>query len=232
MYNYSFKTPVKKHKFVKGEVRKGNRIPYGYFSKYGNNCAVYGIKCISTNKQYVGATKHLQRRLLKHFSELGLSRHRNKQLQIDYNKYGFNDFEFIIYSVQQSNLLDKEREIQIKIGIDMLYNEKISGYYINPEYSKQLANSNKATHKTKEYRDKMSRLKTNRIGQYLFNGELIKEWDSAIQVCEKLGHTRSVILSACNGNKPHAYGYLWRYIDKNNNIISDGYAKGRIKFKI
>lgn len=73
----------------------------------------------------------------------------------------------------------------------------------------------------------MSKLKTNKVAQYYMDGELIKIWDSAVQICENLGYTRSVILSCCNGNKPHAYSYLWRYVDDNGNIVNDGYAKGR-----
>lgn len=213
-----------------GIIRKNSNIPYGTFSVYGNSQAVYGIKSKTTNKIYVGSTKHIQRRLMKHFNELFHNRHRAKQLQEDFNKYGFNDFDIIIYDTNKNtNLLAKEKEIQISIGIDNIYNEKISGCWVKEEYRQKLANSSKATHKTKEYRQKMSKLKTNKIAQYHFSGTCIKIWDSAIKICEELGYTRSVILSCCNGNKPHAYGFDWRYIDDDGNIVKDGYAKARIK---
>lgn len=167
---------------------------------------------------------------MKHFNELFHNRHRAKQLQKDFNKYGFTDFDIIIYNTDKNiNLLEKEKEIQISIGINNIYNEKISGYWIKEEYKRQLANSSKATHKTKEYREKMSKLKTNKVAQYHFSGKLIKIWDSAIRICEELGYTRSVILSCCNGSKPHSYGFDWRYVDDNGNIVKDGYAKARIK---
>ena len=218
---------------VYGITRKNANVPYGTFSIYGNSQAVYGIKSKSTNKIYVGSTKHIQRRLMKHFNELFHNRHRAKQLQEDFNKYGFADFDVIIYNTDNNiNLLDKEKEIQISIGINNLYNEKISGYWIKEEYKKQLSNSSKVTHKTKEYREKMSKLKTNKVAQYHFSGKLLKIWDSAIQICETLGYTRSVILSCCNGNKPHAYGFDWRYVDDNGNIVNNGYEKARIKNKI
>lgn len=210
-------------------VRKGHHTYYGTFSKYGNKQAVYGIKCVDTNKIYIGSTKCIQRRLIKHFSELHLNRHRTKEMQKDYNTYGKNSFEIIIYTTEKCELLKVEKEKQLEIGIDHLYNEKISGVWVKDEYRKQLASANKSTHKTKEYRDKMSNMKTNKIAQYYLDGELIKIWDSAIQICETLGHTRSVILSCCNGSKPKAYGYLWRYVDDYGNIISNGYAKARKK---
>ena len=211
-----------------GRIYKNANVPYGTFSKYGNNQAVYGIKSKTTNKIYIGATKHIQRRLMKHFNELYHNKHRNKLLQQDFNKYGFNDFEIIIYDTNKdTNILKLEKELQIKTGINNIYNEKISGYWIKEEYRQQLSNSSKATHKTKEYREKMSKLKTNKIAQYHFSGTLIKIWDSAIQICKILGHTRSVILSCCNGNKPHAYGYDWRYVDNDGNIVKNGYLKAK-----
>ena len=140
-----------------------------------------------------------------------------------------NDFSIIIHKDKSKNLLYDEKVIQKSIGINDLYNEKISGFYITKEYRNQLANSSKSTHKTKEYRNKMSAIKTNKVAQYNLNEELIKVWDSAIQICEQCNYTRSVILSVCNGNKPRAYNYLWKYVDEHNNVVKDGYAKGRRK---
>ena len=210
-----------------GVIYKNANVAYGTFAKYGSNGAIYGIKNKSTDKVYVGSTKHIQRRLMKHFNELYHNRHANKKLQQDFNNYGFDDFEIIIYESTNDDLLNKEVNIQLSIGIENLYNEKITGHYIDEEYRKRLASVSKDSHKTKEYREKMSKLKTNKIGQFSFTGELIKIWDSAIQVCEECGYTRSVILCCCNRSKPHAYGYNWRYVDNEGNIILDGYAKAR-----
>lgn len=211
-----------------GIIRKNAKVPYGTFSKYGNNKAVYGIKSKTTNKIYIGSTKHIQERLMKHFNELFHNRHTNKRLQIDFNKYGFSDFDIIIYDNNiNTNLIEKEKEVQISIGIDNIYNEKISGYWVTEELRKIKSNTSKASHKTKEYREKMSKLKTNKIAQYHFSGTLLKIWDSAIQICNELGYTRSVILSCCNRNKPHAYGFDWRYVDDDGNIVENGYLKAR-----
>lgn len=225
---HNFKLKLNKENKPKGNygiIYKGNNIPYGYFSKYGNNEAIYGIKSKTTNRIYVGTTKHIQFRLNKHFNELFHNRHKNKKFQKDFNDYGFEDFEIIIYNNEYS--LNAEKEKQKEIGIKNLYNEKISGFYITEEYRKQLSNVSKKTHKTIEYRTKISKIKTNKIAQYDFSFNLIKIWDSALQICEILGHTRSVILSCCNGSKKTAYGYLWRYIDDNGNIVTNGYIKAR-----
>lgn len=218
-----------KHTNVYGCIRNGHNYAYGTFSKYGNDAAIYGIKNKITNKVYIGSTIHIQRRLMKHFNELDHNRHKTKLLQQEYNKYGFTNFEIIIYNDKpnEKDLLNFERELQIQIGIDNLYNEKISGYWVTEELKQKYANASKATHKTKEYRNKMSKLKTNRIRQYDLAMNPIKDWESALQIVEELGYTRSVILSCCNGSKKRAYGYNWRYIDEYGNIILDGYQKAR-----
>lgn len=211
------------------KIRKGDHFKYGEFSKYNNTPAIYGLKCKITNKIYIGSTKNIQHRLSKHFSLLYSNEHSNKRLQQDYNEYGYDNFEIIIYNDNPVNLLEEERELQIKIGIDNLYNEKISNYYISKELRTKCANADKSSHKTKEYREKMSKIKTNKVAQYDLQMNIIKIWDSAIKICEELGYTRSVILSCCNGSKPRAYGYNWRYVDDEGNIILNGYQKARIK---
>jgi predicted GIY-YIG superfamily endonuclease len=222
---FTFKTPKRKSNKVYGEYRGNNVMYYGEMAKYGNNEAVYGIRNKITNKIYIGTTKHLQRRLLKHFNELHHNRHRTKKLQEDYNTYGKDSFEIIVFDNICSEY--KERSIQIEYGIDNIYNEKITGYYITEELRKQRANASKETHRTKEYREKMSKLKTNFVAQYDDRMNLIKIWNSAIEICETLGYTRSVILSCCNLSKKHAYGFNWRYVNKDGNIIHNGYLKAR-----
>ena len=201
-----------------GQIRKNNYNPYGRFSDY-KFAGIYSIRNIITNKEYIGAIKQIKLRLGKQFIELELNRHRTKELQKDFNKYGTNSFEILIYEKTDENLLEKEKQYQINKGIDNLYNEKISGYYIKEEYRQQLASSDKTTHKSKEYREKMHKLKAHKIAQFNLNKELIKIWDSCRDIVNELGFTQSVILSCCNGSKKRAYGFYWKYLDQNDNII-------------
>lgn len=209
-----------------GETRANANFAYGTWSKFKNISGVYSIKCKITNKQYIGSTTNLQVRIGKHFSNLHIGNHPNKALQKDYNTYGFNDFEITcVKECSKDELLKYEREIQIEIGINNLYNEKISGYYISDELYRVYSNSDKSSHKTKEYREKMSKLKSNKIAQYDLDRNLIKVWDSALEICNTLGYTRSVILSGCNGNKKHPYGFYWRYLDDKGHIKFSGYKR-------
>lgn len=210
-----------------GKIYKNANVEYGRFSKYRCKSGVYGIKNKITKKVYIGSSKDLQRRFLKHFNELFHNRHRTKLLQQDFNKYGIDSFDIIIYEYTDDNLLQKEKEFQLLESIDNLYNEQISGHYITEELKQIRKNTSKATHKTKEYREKMSKMKTNLIGEFDINMKLIKIWESAIKICEEKGYTRSVILSCCNGSKKWAYRRNWRYVDKDGNIIENGYNKAR-----
>jgi len=53
---------------------------------------------------------------------------------------------------------------------------------------------------------------SKKIGQYSKNGELIKVWDSAMDVKRELGFSNSNICSCCKGNLKTSSGYVWRYI--------------------
>ena len=78
---------------------------------------------------------------------------------------------------------------------------KISNYYMDDKLRQKYANSDKSSHKTKEYREKMSNLKSNYIAQFDLAGNPIAIWDSVNEIHEKLGYTCSVIRCGCNGSK-------------------------------
>lgn len=212
-------------KQVYGVVRRNAHVPYGDFAKFKDIVGVYYIKCKTTNKQYVGSTTNVAERIGKHFSELFNNKHTNKRLQKDFNDYGYNDFCFDIYLICTKDALSQEeKRIQIEIGINNLYNLKISCYYMDEELRKQYANTDKSSHKTKEFREKMSKLKSNYITQYDLNGNSIAIWNSVNEIVDKLGYTASVIRCGCNGSKKHPYGFYWRYTDSKGNPLANGYG--------
>ena len=60
---------------------------------------IYSITCATNGKRYIGCTVLPRGRLVTHASALANGRHRNTDLQSDYNKYGQSAFTF--------NLIDK-----------------------------------------------------------------------------------------------------------------------------
>lgn len=143
----------------------------------------------------------------------------NKKLQEDYIKFkGIEVFNWECIEITDTNLLNKEREYQIKTGIDNLYNDKISNYYMSDKLRQKYASASKDSHRTKEYREKMSILKSNSIAQYKLNGTLIKIYSRMNDViAENPKFKPQPIRGVCNGSKKTAYGFIWKYIKENNN---------------
>ena len=80
---------------------------------------------------------------------------------------------------------------------------------------------NKETHKTEEYRNKMVKLKNKyKVVKFTFNGEPIEEFESIELIREKYPDYKvNTIRGVCNGSKKSYKGFLWRYIDKEGNLI-------------
>lgn len=219
------------------KIRKDDHVIYGSFADFVNIQCVYGIKCKTTGKTYIGSTSNLQHRLSKHFSLLYANEHRNWDLNNDFQKYGYNDFEVQILEVisNKEDLTDKEKEWQIKYGIDNLYNLKISHEYVDERLKQMHANSDKSSHKTKEYREKMSSIKSNKIIQYAYDG-VKDEWipyklyNNMNEVIEHNPNFKGqLIRGVCNGSKNTAYGYKWKYADNDGNPVNTGYKNRQVK---
>lgn len=51
----------------------------------------------------------------------------------------------------------------------------------------------------------------SRIFQFSKTGEFIQQYETYKSIVQLTNYKKSTILSACNGNTPHGYGYIWRY---------------------
>lgn len=199
--------------------RVNDNFNYGSFSNLLNKQGIYKIINSKTGICYIGSSTDIGSRLQKHFSELRFNRHTNKRLQEDFNTYGIKIFKWSIVEETSENLIDKERQYQINIGIDNLYNDKISNYYMSEELRKRHGSGNKSTHKTDEYRKKMSLLKSHAIAQYDKNGNPIKIYDNMNDVIkENPTFKGQPIRGVCNGSKKTAYGFIWRYINSDGTV--------------
>ena len=54
--------------------------------------------------------------------------------------------------------------------------------------------------------------KKKAISQYTLQGELIRNWKSAMEINKQLGYDNSLIGKCCKGKQITAYGYQWRYV--------------------
>lgn len=75
-----------------------------------NISAVYEIRCLANNAVYIGQTKDYRRRIQEHKRSLQKGRHRNKQMQSDYDKFGEEQFVSTILSSGAENMDQLESE--------------------------------------------------------------------------------------------------------------------------
>lgn len=210
-----------------GKIRSNQSVPYGYFTKLKGKCGIYSITCKINNQSYIGSSKDIYLRIIRHFNYLYHGTHPNKRFQVDYNKYGRDNFDINVLEETNENLFNKEKQYQIKYGLANLYNLVISGVHNSDAQKLAWAAQSHKTHKTKEYRNKMSKMKQNRIIQLDFNLNKIAIYENSNEVCNKFGMAKSTLLGCCNGSKKSAKGYIWKYLDNDGNIISNGIGKER-----
>ena len=220
MSNFNFTTS---DKGVKPFKRKQDFVDYGYFvEKLGRVKGVYEIVNSISKIAYIGSSTDVARRVSKHFSELRLNRHTNQGLQKDFNEIGLSGFVVNVLEHCENNILEREKYHQLERGFDNIYNDKISGEYISDELRKIYANTSKDTHRTQEYRDKMSNLKTKykvvKIDPK--TGNTLETFDSIVSINIKYpNYAVNTIRGVCNGSKKSYDGFYWRYVDEFDNVV-------------
>lgn len=209
-----------------GKQRPNHFVTYGTWAKWEKVSGIYWIKNKITNLIYIGSSKNIAHRVSKHFSQLRVNNHPNHLLVADYKKYGQESFEFGVFEVTDENLFDKERDYQRQYKLDELYNLQIKNTHRSDAQRLAMKNQDKSSHKTVEYRAKMRAIKINRIGRFEEStGTLLETFESSDDVCAKYNIAKSTLLGCCNGSKKRALGYVWHYLDADNNIMLNG--KGR-----
>lgn len=214
-----------------GKQRSGQNVLYGTYARLVNKSGVYYIRCKVNNKLYIGSSKDIGSRLIKHFSQLRKNNHPNHALLSDYKKYGQKEFEFGVVEYTDTDLKELESKYQNEHNIDELYNLSIKNGFHSAAQLCAWHKANRDSHKTKEYRDKMRAIKFNKIGQFDKKGKLIKVYANSDEVVAKLGMAKSTLLGCCNGSKRSVFGYVFHYLDDNGNIIANGKGRNRTIIK-
>jgi len=84
---------------------------------------------------------------------------------------------------------------------------KVNNIASNLEWCSYEENNNHGTHNAR-----MAKALSKPVNQYTTNGELVKIWQSAIEVQRQLGFANQNISSVALGKRKTAYGYVWKYI--------------------
>lgn len=158
-----------------------------------NPCGIY---CLTiNNKNYIGSSKNIKKRLRRHRTLLRNNLHDNKYLQNLYNKY--KSCEYKIIEEFDKNITTKELRVKEKEYIQLTNDTVnfgdpvlgIGGYHEKPVY------------------------------QYSVEGTLIKKWQSAIIASRNLNIPYAGIHSCANPNvvkHKSSSGFIWSYIKLDN----------------
>lgn len=183
---------------------------------------IYQIRNIKTNKRYIGQSTNLSHRKSCHFYDLKTNKHKNKELQNDFNE---NPDSFIFEILCECNAEDLD-------SLERYFIEKYDvlniGYNLCDGGITGFNHSNKSI-------EKMS--KTKMGNQYMKGKRLSDEWrkhlseaqphkrsvlcletnivyDSFAEAARKTGLDRSKIVSCCTGKRKSTGGFHFKYYDE------------------
>jgi group I intron endonuclease len=84
-----------------------------------NKCVIYKILCKSNNKFYVGRAVNFKKIMCIHKSRLRNNKHVNKHLQNLWNKYGEDNFEFLILETCEREQVCNREQYYLDLYINL-----------------------------------------------------------------------------------------------------------------
>lgn len=111
------------------------------------NCGVYIIRNIVNNNIYIGSSVNIKKRFCQHRNSLRKNKHHNKYLQHSWNKYGEENFEFVVieHHSYPEKILGRENKCMLLYNPE--YNitrvNKEGRFILSEETKKKISKSNK-----------------------------------------------------------------------------------------
>ena len=113
-------------------------------------CGIYSIENKTNHKKYIGQSVNIKSRWTKHKAELNNGNHDNDYLQKSWNKYGEENFEFIILEECSKDMLNERERYYIDLyntmNRDYGYNLKSGGQdknYVTEDVKDKISKANK-----------------------------------------------------------------------------------------
>lgn len=188
---------------------------------------IYKIENQITKDIYIGSSVHLTNRKSRHFKDLGKNIHHSIILQRAVNKYGIENFIFIVLeNCEKEDLLIKEQHY-----LDTL----LPLYNILTQAGNSLGHivTEKTRVKHKKYalennvRPPESTWKEKQQKVYMLDKNSLKilnEFESLSSACRFIGKNEtyaSTLSSCCNNRRFSAFGYRWVYCIKDISKLRD-----------
>jgi len=165
---------------------------------------IYQILNKVNGKFYIGSTNNFKRRKSSHLWPLRNNKHKCPYLQHAWNKYGEENFEFLI--------LEQVEKLEDLVTIEQYYFDTLK-----PEYNILKIAGTSIGHtfkKTKEAVEKTASKRRVKVLQYDLNENLIKVWDSITEASKTLGLPFACIVACCKGTQHTTGNTIFRYRDK------------------
>jgi len=189
------------------------------------NTGIYKIVNKINNKIYIGSAKDLNKRIKNHLSNLRNNKHCNEYLQLSFNKYKEENFEFIILeNCSIDNLIEKEQ-----FYIDNLNPEynicKIAYSRLGTKHSEEtkrkiglksigrgeaISKAHLGKKKNSYTIEQMIKANNKIVLQFDKKGNLIKEWNSIREASNTLNIQHSCISNCCAGRHKTAGKFIWK----------------------
>jgi hypothetical protein len=163
---------------------------------------VYIITNIANHRIYIGGSKNSNIRKSQHYHMLRRNKHHNKRLQLDWNIYGEQNFEFEIIMTCEANIVHKiENELVARLADDDYNVRTVDGYG-------KRENKGGVKHNLKS------------VIQYSINNEYIRDFKCIADANRSLykNPNDTCIGGVCKNKRKTAFGFKWKYVEINKGI--------------
>lgn len=172
---------------------------------------ISGIYCIINlvnHKKYIGSSKCIYTRLLKHRSLLRKNKHENSHLQSAFNLYKEHNFEFfILEECPEEKLLEREQFYIDKNSPEYNLTLKVERNILSPESRLKQSNTRKQLFKL----GILTPTKWKPIYQYDLDGNFLQEFRSLDFASRETNISKSAICRNLNGTYTKGGNFLWSY---------------------
>lgn len=171
---------------------------------------IYCIENIVNHKIYIGSSKNIYQRLLKHFALLRHNKHENAHLQNAWNKYGESSFEWFIIEKCDITMLTKREQYCIDLfGAEYNITKKVERNILSKESRIKQGETRRRLHKEGKLEWNFNPIPIyvyNLDGSFLFvNPNGVKD------TATKLNIAASSICRVLNGTYQQCKGYRFSY---------------------